>query len=50
MPKTSKQLEEIKDRRRNSIIDASLKLFCSRGYATVTIDDICNKLKISHDS
>jgi len=48
MPKTSKQLEEIKDRRRNSIIDASLKLFCSRGYATVTIDDICNKLKISH--
>lgn len=48
MPKTSKQCEVIKEERRNAIIEESLHLFCLEGFADVSVDDICNKLKISH--
>ncbi|MFA6667646.1 MAG: TetR/AcrR family transcriptional regulator [Bacilli bacterium] len=48
MPKTTKQFEEIKDKRRTQILNTAVKLFCEHGLADYSIDDICKKCKISH--
>lgn len=48
MPRTNKQNEKIKDRRRSQILKAALALFCEKGYDNVSIDDICKKCRISH--
>lgn len=48
MPKTTKQFEEIKNKRRTQILNTAVKLFCEHGLADYSIDDICKKCKISH--
>ena len=48
MPRTNKQNEKIKDRRKSQIMKATLSLFCEKGYDNVSIDDICKKCRISH--
>lgn len=47
MPKTAIQNKQIKDERRQSILDASLPLF-GLYHNLVTIDQICEKAKCSH--
>ena len=39
---------KIKDLRRDNIINASLKVFCEKGYESTTIDDIVKKIGCSH--
>jgi AcrR family transcriptional regulator len=48
MPKTTTQCLEIKEEREKEILNTALKLFCEHGFAAVSVDDICKKLKISH--
>ena len=48
MPKTFKQNKEIKEKRRENILDTSLNLFIRNGYENVSIDSISNALKCSH--
>ena len=48
MPRTNKQNEKIKDRRKSQILKAALALFCEKGYDNVSIDDVCKKCRISH--
>ena len=48
MPRTRKQNDAIKDKRRQDIIDAGLDLFIEKGFGGTSIDDITKKLKISH--
>ena len=48
MPKTTKQCLELKEERKNQIINGALKLFCERGFYAVNVDTICRYVKISH--
>ena len=48
MPRTSKQLEQIKLKRKNKILDSSLKLFAIKGYKAVSIDDIAKASGCAH--
>jgi AcrR family transcriptional regulator len=48
MPKTTKQYLELKEERKNQIINGALKLFCERGFDAVNVDEICKYVKISH--
>lgn len=48
MPKTFKENKEIKEKRRESILDTSLNLFIRYGYESVSIDSISNVLRCSH--
>lgn len=48
MPRTLTQNKEIKDKRKELIIETSAALFCLYGYDNIVIDDIASKLKCSH--
>lgn len=48
MPKTTKQLQEIKESRISQIIGSALKVFCEKGYEGTSIDDVCKKAGVSH--
>src|SRR5574344_579332 len=48
MPKTTTQCIGLKEEREKEILNTALKLFCEHGFAAVSVDDICKKLKISH--
>jgi len=48
MPKTTYQFEEIKQEREKEILNTALKLFCQHGFDSVSVDDICKKMKMSH--
>ena len=48
MPKVSKQVTKLKERRKEEIIESALKVFCEKGYAGATINDIVKKAKCSH--
>lgn len=48
MPRTPEQNKKIKDRRREKIMSVALKLFATRGYDSVTVDDITSEAKCSH--
>ncbi|MCF8331862.1 MAG: TetR/AcrR family transcriptional regulator [Bacteroidales bacterium] len=47
MPKTEKQYKQIRDDRRNEIIDAALNLFATEGYDSTSIARIAKEAKIS---
>ncbi len=48
MPKTARQLEKIKARRKEQIVLAGLKVFCEKGYEGAKVDDIVKKAGCSH--
>lgn len=48
MPKTDKQLLEHKNLRKSQIIGAALKVFCEKGFANTSVDDVCKKAGVSH--
>lgn len=48
MPRTKKQIENIREKRKTQILDASLKLFAIHGFDNVTSDDITKEAKCSH--
>ncbi len=48
MPRTEKQNEKIRNKRRNTILNESLKLFAYKGYKSVSIDDISNACNAAH--
>ena len=48
MPKTKEQLEKLKESRKNQLIKCALMVFCDKGYAGTTVDDIVKKAKCSH--
>lgn len=48
MPKNTKQNEKIKLERKSEIVESALKVFCEKGYAGTTINDIVKKAKCSH--
>ena len=48
MPKTETQNLKVKEERKNDIVQAALKVFCEKGYAGATINDVVKKAKCSH--
>lgn len=48
MPRSKEDFRVISDERRQSIIDASLRLFSVYGYDSISIDDITKASKCSH--
>ena len=48
MPRTPEQNQQIKDKRRGKLLLISLKVFASKGYDQVTIDNITAAAKCSH--
>ena len=48
MPKNTQNNITVKESRENDIIFAALKVFCEKGYASATINDIVKKAKCSH--
>ena len=46
-PRTKKQLEQLKDKRRQQIMDAALELFAKEGYHATSISDIASKAGIA---
>ena len=48
MPRTEKQNQKIRDKRRQKIITSSLKLFALNGYKPVSIDDIAKETGCTH--
>jgi len=48
MPRTAKQNQIIKDKRRKKLLDKALEVFATIGYDEVTIDDITKAAKCSH--
>lgn len=48
MPRTSEQNKKIKDERRNDILSVSVRLFATKGYKNVTVDDIADEVGCSH--
>lgn len=48
MPKTEQQLTRLKEIRKNEITSSALKIFCEKGYAYTTVNDIVKKAKCSH--
>jgi len=46
-PKTSEQFEEIREQRRQQIMDVALQLFAENGYSITSISLIATKAKIS---
>ena len=48
MPKTAKQLDQLKAQRKSQIVGAALKVFCEKGYENTYIDDVCKKAGVSH--
>jgi AcrR family transcriptional regulator len=47
MPRTEEQFEEMREARRQQIMDAALELFANEGYYTTSISDIATKAGIS---
>ncbi|MDL2262784.1 TetR/AcrR family transcriptional regulator [Bacteroidales bacterium OttesenSCG-928-I21] len=47
MPRTSQQFEEIRNEKRNVIIQTALELFANNGYASTSISQIAKKANIS---
>ena len=47
MPRTKKQYEEIRERKKNLILDTALKLFATEGVHTTSISKIAARAKIS---
>ena len=48
MPKTREQCQEIKDERRESIINTCISLFAFHDYQSISVDTITNTAKCSH--
>ena len=48
MPKNSMQFIKLKEKRKEDIVESALKVFCEKGYAGATINDIVKKAKCSH--
>lgn len=48
MPKTKEQYDKIKETRKNQLLKCALIVFCDKGYAATTVDDIVKKAKCSH--
>lgn len=48
MPRLPEQNQAIKDRRRSKLLDAALKLFATKDYRDVTVDDITKASRCSH--
>ena len=48
MPRTKEQFEEIKNQRKQDILNHALYLFAIKGYSAVTMDEIANECKCSH--
>ena len=48
MPKTKNRCDEIKDERRQQILNCALELFCENGVSATKIDDIAKMAEISH--
>ena len=48
MPRTEKQNEKIRNRRKKKIIEESLHLFAMKGYKSVSIDDITKNVGCTH--
>lgn len=48
MPKTREQLEQIKSRRRDLILNAAAEVFCLCGYEFATIDRVAESAECSH--
>jgi AcrR family transcriptional regulator len=47
MPRTEEQFEEIRENRRQQIMDTALQLFANEGYYTTSISKIAKKARIS---
>jgi len=47
MPRTSKQFEEIRERTKQSILDAGLRVFARKGFYGATMSEIAIEAKIS---
>lgn len=48
MPRTIQQNKLIKDKRKSEILNAALELFVKKGFDSVSMDNIANKVKCSH--
>ncbi len=48
MPRTTEQNKALKEKRRNRLLNVSLKMFAIKGYALVTTDSISKGARISH--
>lgn len=48
MPKTTEQLEKLKEERKNLILESSMIVFYKQSYKNTSVDDICKKARISH--
>ena len=48
MPKTKVQFEQLKEKRKDEIIDAALRCFCKIGFEATKIDNITQEAKCSH--
>ncbi len=48
MPKTKEQFDKLKEARKDQLIKCALMVFCDKGYAGTTVDDIVKKAKCSH--
>ena len=48
MPRTDEQNQQIKDRRRAKIIRAAIRVFATKGYNEVSVDDITKDARCSH--
>ncbi len=48
MPRTKEQCQKIKERRKEAIKAAGLRLFAINGYKSVTIDDVMDEVNSAH--
>lgn len=48
MPRTAAQNEAIRDKRKDKIINKTLKLFATKGFDSITIDDISKAANCAH--
>ncbi len=48
MPRTAEQNKALKEKRKNRLLNVSLKMFATKGYALVTTDSISRGARISH--
>ncbi len=48
MPRTAEQNKALKEKRKNRLLNVSLKMFATKGYTLVTTDNISRGARISH--
>ncbi len=48
MPRTEKENERIREKRKNEILDAAIEVFAKKGYEKASCDDINKKVGCSH--